>query len=142
MDEEQKSEAQTLNHLHNLAAELSIHKDRKEEQEAALKNTNQSIGTVTAEMLEIFAAYGMTTFDHDGELFYQSILENPTIVKLKEDEVKLWLQEHGQGGLVQETINAQSFGKFWRNNEQYQEELQTSGMVTVFSKVSISRRKR
>ena len=141
-DVEVENETHTLNHLHDLAAELSIFKDRKDELARAEKENNKAIGEVQAEMLEIFGTFGMTTFDHDGELFYQNILEKPAIAELKEDDVKQWLRDHGQGGLVQETINTQSFGRFWRNNEQYQEELQTSGLVVVFSKVSISRRKR
>jgi len=133
---------QTLNHLHNLAAQLSIYKDRKSEQDAALKETNKSISTVEAEMLEIFAAFGMTTFDHDGELFYQSVREFPTITKLSEDAFKAWLKEHGEEGLIKETVNAKSLEGWWNRNEEFQAELQLAKLIEVFSKVSISRRKR
>jgi len=142
-DEEQtQTGEQTLSHLHDLAAELSIFKDRKAEQDAAIKETNKSISTTEAEMLEIFAAYGMTTFDHNGELFYQSVREFPTIMKLKEDTFKAWLRECGEEGIIKEAINAKTLEGWWNRNEDYQEELQTAGLIEVFSKVSISRRKR
>jgi len=135
-------EEQTLSHLHDLAAELSIHKDRKAEQEAALKETNKAVSTVEAEMLEIFGAFGMTTFDHDGELFFQSVREFPTITKLSEDAFKTWLRDHGEEGLIKEAINAKSLEGWWNRNEAFQEELQLGKLIEVFSKVSISRRKR
>ena len=135
-------EEQTLNHLHDLAAQLSIFKDRKSEQEAAVKETNKAITASEAEMLEIFAAFGMTQFDHDGELFYQAVREFPTIGKLKEDGFKGWLELHNEDGIIKETINAKTLEGWWNRNEAWQEELQTSGLIEVFSKVSISRRKR
>ena len=133
---------QTLSHLHDLAAALSIFKDRKAEQEAAVKETNKSISITEVEMLEIFAAYSMSTFDHDGELFYQAVREFPTIAKLKEDDFKSWLKGCGEEGIIKETINAKTLEGWWNRNEDYQEELQTAGLIEVFSKVSISRRKR
>jgi len=133
---------QTLDKLHDLAAALSVNKDEKSELERLIKDTNKRIAEVEGEMLEIFSAYGMTQFDHDGELFFQSVREFPTITKLQEDNFKDWLHTKGEEGLIKETVNAKSLEGWWNRNEEYQEELVTGKLIEVFSKVTISRRKR
>jgi len=133
---------QTLDKLHGLAAALSSNKDEKSRIEADLKAVNKTISEFEGEMLEIFSAYGMTQFDHDGELFFQSVREFPTITKLQEDNFKDWLHTKGEEGLIKETINSKSLEGWWNRNEDYQEELVTGKLIEVFSKVTISRRKR
>jgi len=133
---------QTLEELHRLAEDLSLDKDRKGELERELKEINRAIEEDQGAMLEIMSAYGMTQFDHNGELFYQTIREFPTIIKLQEDRFKDWLRECGEAGIIKETINAKTLEGWWNRNEFRQEELVTSKLIEVFSKVSISRRKR
>ena len=127
-----------------LADQYKALKDLKAKKEDELKDVKERIDDIEKKLVEAMTDEELQNFTRDGMTFYL----NPKIfVSAKADsKIELYdaLKENGFGDMVQETVNANSFASFVR--EQMAENGDTvpdwlDGLVNIHEETKIGTRK-
>jgi hypothetical protein len=124
--------------LINLADELADKRIRKYALDDESEELGRQIKELQYKMLQIEDAIGVTSFKHNGKLFYQSVFSKPTIVD-KERFFAL-LREYGEDGIIKEDIHWKTLGEWWKNNQLEWSE-RVAGMLDVYEEVRINVKK-
>ena len=130
--------------LFDLADQLKMLRDEKKDLEQQVKDVNAMIERVDFELATAMAESETQNVTRNGTQF---CLTNKTMASAaanKKEELFEALREEGFGGLIYETVNANSLSAFVK--EQIAENEDTlpfwlNGLVNVFEKTTISVRK-
>lgn len=133
-----------MNDIIALASRLKMLRESLKDLEQEVEEFKKEIASVEAQLAEQMTESEVGKFEVGGQLFY---LHQQDMISPKADTketLKQVLRDQGYGDLIQETINAQTFGKFARElKEENADELPDwlNGLVSVFPKTSVRQRK-
>src|SRR5574337_1321565 len=122
---------ETESKLSDLADLLMSWKLAKENAEEQLKKANERIRAAERLIYEKMQAEEIEKFAHAGMLFYPYVNSYPRCTPGKEDEYFAWLEEHGEGGIVKRSIHPQTHRSWFKQHEEFHEELTEKGLVDV-----------
>lgn len=126
-----------LNELADRLLSLGV---EKEEAEDRLKKANGEIETIEQKMAAILQALDRTKFDYRGTLLYMYVSSFPKIKN--PDRFLEWSKENGEEGIWKYTVNPQTLRAWYKGKaEQYAEVLTGDGMLEIFEKIKIGKRK-
>lgn len=128
--------------LSDLADVLISWKLAKENAEENLKNANQKIREVEQVIYAKMQEEEIEQFAHGGQLFYPYVNSFPRVAQGREDEYFAWLEEHGEAGVIKRVIHPQTHRSWWKNHEEFTEELTEKGLVEVHEEIRIGTRKK
>mgnify|MGYP003699997865 CR=1 FL=1 len=100
--------------IFELAEKLKQLKDRKKELEEQVKVVNEEIEMIEQQLITEMLTDEIQNFNKDGYTYYLSIKPYASPVPESKKELFQKLKENGFGDLVYETINANSFNAFVR----------------------------
>lgn len=106
MEEEAKELPESLNRLKTLSNDLDDLRVRKAALEAELEEVNGVMKTLKQEMLIMMQNNGMELFRTPRGTFYTHTTTRARVAD--KEKAFAWLRETGLGGLIQETVNANS----------------------------------
>lgn len=130
--------------IFDLADRLKDAKDRKKDLESQIKDVNAEIETLDHELSDLMAESECEKFSHSGSTFYlNSRLYASPQAGHKEDMIEA-LKGNGFGGLVTETVNANTLAAFVKeqkaaNGDEIPDWL--GEVVNAYEKVSVGIRK-
>lgn len=130
--------------IFEVADELKEAKDRKKELDAQTKEVNARITELDATLSDLMAESEVDKFSRNGNTFYLSSRLFASPVAGKKDHLVTELRKKGYGGIVTETVNANTLASFCKermaeNGDELPEWL--TDCVSVFEKVSVGIRK-
>ena len=98
--------------LFEMADRLKAAKDRKKQLDAEVKEVGAEITELETQLFEAMAEQEVDRFSRNGSLFYLSsrMFASPK-AGLKDDMIAA-LRENGYGGIVTETVNANTLASF------------------------------
>ncbi len=100
--------------IFELAEKLKQLKDKKKELEEQVKAVEDEIEQIEQQLIVQMIADEVTSFNKDGYTYYLSIKPYASPVPESKKELFQKLKENGFGDLVYETVNANSFNAFVR----------------------------
>ena len=126
--------------LNELADQLLSWSREQEDAKERLKTANTEIEVVERKMTEIMQALNRTKFDYNGILLYMYVSSFP---KMKDpDKFLEWCKENGEEGIWKYSVNPQTLRAWYKGKaEQYAEVLTGDGMLEIFEKIKIGKRK-
>jgi vacuolar-type H+-ATPase subunit I/STV1 len=130
--------------LFDLADQLKLLRDEKKDLEQQVKDVNAMIERVDFELATAMAESETQNFTRNGTQF---CLANKTMASAaanRKEELFEALREEGFGGLIYETVNANSLSAFVKEQIAENEDVLPNwlnGLVNVFEKTTVSVRK-
>lgn len=106
MSEEAQELPESLTRLKTLSNDLDDLRQRKDRLELELEEVNGVIKTLKQEMLVMMQNSGLDLFRTPRGTFYTSTTTRARVAD--KEKAFAWLRDAGLGGLIQETVNAQS----------------------------------
>lgn len=130
--------------MFELADQLRLLRDQKNEAEQALKAITEKLEEVEYKLSEVMAETETQNFTRSGIMFYLTTKTRASAVAGSKEKLYATLKQRGFGDLVYETVNANSLSAFVK--EQIGENEETlpgwlAGLVTVFDKTTVAVRK-
>ncbi len=131
--------------LFEMADRLKAAKDRKKQLDAEVKEVGAEITELETQLSEAMAEQEVDRFSRNGSLFYLSsrMFASPK-AGLKDDMIAA-LRENGYGGIVTETVNANTLASFAKERMAETEtgELPDwlDAVVSTYEKISVGVRK-
>ena len=127
-----------------LADQLKAAHDRKKALEAELKQVNAEISRLDDTLTSVMSTVAMQNFTHAGTLFYVNTRFHANPKAGLRDELFSALRKEGHGGMITETINANTLSSFVKeqmaeNDDELPEWL--SGLVNIKKTPTIGVRK-
>lgn len=130
--------------MFELADRLKELRDTKKELEQKLKLINAEIEEVDFNLANAMMESETQNFTRSGVMFCLTNTTRASVASERKDELFEALRAEGYGGLIYETVNANSLSAFVKeqmaeNNDQIPEWL--NGLVNVFEKTTVGVRK-
>lgn len=119
-----------------LARELASLRDRKETLDADMKALASQIENVARELADAMLAEDVQRFTVDDRTFFTAVAAFSRVID--EERLLAFLREHGEGGMIRETVHPSTFRAWWKTTGQpcFEEELK-AGIVEAFEKVEV-----
>ena len=130
--------------MFELADRLKELRDTKKELEQKLKAVNAEIEEVDFNLANAMLESETQNFTRSGVMFCLTNTTRASVATERKEELFEALRAEGYGGLIYETVNANSLSAFVKeqmseNNDQFPEWL--NGLVNVFEKTTVGVRK-
>lgn len=125
-----------------LADELRVLRGTKDTLNANLKECNRRIEEAEAALAELMVSEEVQNFTRDGYTFYLLNRVFASAVKDRKEELYEWLKTNNFGGLVKETVNANSLRAFIKEQMEDTDELPEGlkDLVNVYEKTTVGLR--
>ena len=132
------------NRIFDLADQLKAAKDKKKELDAESKELGAKIEELDLALSDAMADAECERFSRNGSTFYLNTRLYASPIAGQKEAMFQALKENGYGGLVTETVNANTLGSFVKeqmaeNNDEVPAWI--SEVVNTFEKVSVGIRK-
>lgn len=130
--------------LFELADRLKALRDAKKETEQSLKDVNDELEEVDAALAQLMTDTETQNFTRSGTMFCLTNTTRASATADRKDDLLEALRDEGHGGLIYETVNANSLSAFVKeqiseNNDVLPNWLE--GLVNVFEKTTVGVRK-
>ena len=130
--------------MFELADRLKALRDEKKDAEQRVKELNAALDETDAALAQLMTDTETQNFTRSGTMFYLTNTTRASATADRKDELFEALRAEGYGGLVYETVNANSLSAFVReqiseNDDALPDWLE--GLVSVFEKTTVGVRK-
>ena len=135
-----------MNHpMYELSDQLKTLRDEKKNVEDRLKKLNAAIAEIDLRLSDMMGDTDTQNFTHAGTMFYLTTKTRASAMEGRKDDLFASLKAQGFGGLVQETVNANSLSAFVKEQMAGQEDEDLpgwlDGLVKVYEQTTVGVRK-
>lgn len=130
--------------MFNLADRLKALRDKKKEAEQRLKDVNAELDETDAALAQLMTDTETQNFTRSGTMFCLTNTTRASAAADRKDDLFEALRAEGHGGLIYETVNANSLSAFVREQISENEDVLPDwlkGLVNVFEKTTVGVRK-
>ncbi len=130
--------------LFELADRLKALRDKKKEVEQSLKDVNVELDQTDAALAQLMTDTETQNFTRSGTMFCLTNTTRASAAADRKDELFDALRTEGYGGLIYETVNANSLSAFVREQISENDDVLPDwldGLVSVFEKTTVGVRK-
>jgi len=130
--------------LFELADRLKALRDEKKEVEQSLKDVNAELEVVDAALAQLMTDTETQNFTRSGTMFCLTNTTRASAMADRKDDLFEALRTEGHGGLIYETVNANSLSAFVREQISENDDVLPdwlNGLVNVFEKTTVGVRK-
>lgn len=130
--------------MFELADRLKALRDEKKDAEQSLKELNSTIDDVDFQLASLMADTETQNFTRSGVMFCLTTATRASATADRKDELFVALRSEGFGGLIYETVNANSLSAFVKEQTAENDDVLPdwlSGLVNVFEKTTVGVRK-
>lgn len=130
--------------MFELADRLKALRDEKKDAEQRVKELNAALDETDAALAQLMTDTETQNFTHSGTMFCLTNTTRASATADRKDELFEALRAEGYGGLVYETVNANSLSAFVREQISENDDVLPDwleGLVSVFEKTTVGVRK-
>ena len=130
--------------MFELADRLKVLRDEKKDTEQRVKELNVALDETDAALAQLMTDTETQNFTRSGTMFYLTNTTRASATADRKDELFEALRAEGYGGLVYETVNANSLSAFVREQISENDDVLPDwleGLVSVFEKTTVGVRK-
>ena len=130
--------------MFELADQLKALRDEKKDAEQRVKELNAALDETDAALAQLMTDTEAQNFTRSGTMFYLTNTTRASATADRKDELFEALRAEGYGGLVYETVNANSLSAFVREQLSENDDVLPDwleGLVSVFEKTTVGVRK-
>ena len=130
--------------MFELADRLKALRDEKKDAEQRVKELNAALDETDAALAQLMTDTETQNFTRSGTMFCLTNTTRASATADRKDELFKALRAEGYGGLVYETVNANSLSAFVREQISENDDVLPAwleGLVTVFEKTTVGVRK-
>ena len=130
--------------MFELADRLKALRDEKKEAEQRLKDVNAELDEADAALAQLMTDTETQNFTHSGTMFCLTSTTRASATADRKDDLFEALRSEGHGGLIYETVNANSLSAFVREQIAENDDVLPGwleGLVNVFEKTTVGVRK-
>lgn len=130
--------------MFELADRLKALRDEKKDAEQRVKELNAALDETDAALAQLMTDTETQNFTRSGTMFYLTNTTRASATADRKDELFEALRAEGYGGLVYETVNANSLSAFVREQISENDDVLPDwleGLVSVFEKTTVGVRK-
>lgn len=130
--------------LFELADRLKALRDEKKDAEQRVKELNAALDETDAALAQLMTDTETQNFTRSGTMFCLTNTTRPSAAADRKDELFDALRTEGYGGLIYETVNANSLSAFVREQISENDDVLPGwldGLVSVFEKTTVGVRK-
>ena len=130
--------------MFELADRLKALRDEKKDAEQSLKDLNSTIDDVDFQLASLMADTETQNFTRSGVMFCLTTATRASAAADRKDDLFEALRTEGYGGLIYETVNANSLSAFVKEQTAENDDVLPdwlSGLVNVFEKTTVGVRK-
>lgn len=130
--------------MFELADRLKALRDEKKDAEQRVKELNAALEETDAALAQLMTDTETQNFTHSGTMFCLTNTTRASATADRKDELFEALRAEGYGGLVYETVNANSLSAFVREQISENDDVLPDwleGLVSVFEKTTVGVRK-
>lgn len=136
-------ETMNANLLFTYSDELVALKQQKKDFEEALADTNRKIQQCEEKMVALMDAADLQNFKRGENTFYQYVESYPSVSKDKEFQFFDWLREHGEDGIIKESIHPQTLRSWYKQmKDQFAEAIAEKGFLNIPERIRVGVRNR
>ena len=126
--------------MFELADRLKALRDEKKDAEQRVKELNAALDETDAALAQLMTDTETQNFTRSGTMFYLTNTTRASATADRKDELFEALRAEGYGGLVYETVNANSLSAFVREQISENDDVLPDwldGLVSVFEKTTV-----
>ena len=126
--------------MFELADRLKALRDEKKDAEQRVKELNAALNETDAALAQLMTDTETQNFTRSGTMFYLTNTTRASATADRKDELFEALRAEGYGGLVYETVNANSLSAFVREQISENDDVLPDwleGLVSVFEKTTV-----
>lgn len=130
--------------MFDLADRLKALRDKKKETEQRLKDVNAELDETDIALAQLMTDTETQNFTRSGTMFCLTNTTRASAAADRKDDLFEALRSEGHGGLIYETVNANSLSAFVREQISENEDVLPDwleGLVNVFEKTTVGVRK-
>jgi len=130
--------------MFELADRLKVLRDEKKDAEQRVKELNAALDETDAALAQLMTDTETQNFTRSGTMFCLTNTTRASATADRKDELFKALRAEGYGGLVYETVNANSLSAFVREQISENDDVLPDwleGLVSVFEKTTVGVRK-
>ena len=130
--------------MFELADRLKALRDEKKDAEQRVKELNAALDETDAALAQLMTDTETQNFTRSGTMFYLTNTTRASATADRKDELFEALRAEGYGGLVYDTVNANSLSAFVREQISENDDVLPDwleGLVSVFEKTTVGVRK-
>lgn len=130
--------------MFELADQLKALRDEKNDAEQRVKELNAALDEIDAALAQLMTDTETQNFTRSGTMFCLTNTTRASATSDRKDELFEALRTEGYGGLVYETVNANSLSAFVREQLSENDDVLPDwleGLVSVFEKTTVGVRK-
>ena len=130
--------------MFELADRLKALRDEKKDAEQRVKELNAALDETDAALAQLMTDTETQNFTRSGTMFYLTNTTRASATADRKDELCEALRAEGYGGLVYDTVNANSLSAFVREQISENDDVLPDwleGLVSVFEKTTVGVRK-
>ncbi len=126
--------------MFELADRLKALRDEKKDAEQRVKELNAALNETDAALAQLMTDTETQNYTRSGKMFYLTNTTRASATADRKDELFEALRAEGYGGLVYETVNANSLSAFVREQISENDDVLPDwleGLVSVFEKTTV-----
>ena len=130
--------------MFELADRLKVLRDEKKDTEQRVKELNAALDETDSALAQLMTDTETQNFTRSGTMFCLTNTTRASATADRKDELFEALRAEGYGGLVYETVNANSLSAFVREQKSENDDVLPDwleGLVSVFEKTTVGVRK-
>ena len=130
--------------MFELADRLKALRDEKKEAEQHLKDVNEELDEADAALAQLMTDTETQNFTRSGTMFCLTSTTRASATADRKDDLFEALRSEGHGGLIYETVNANSLSAFVREQIAENDDMLPNwleGLINVFEKTTVGVRK-